>query len=281
MIIAAGSVAIVAAILTLIWTMQRRLMYFPAGWVPAPGEIGLTDVEPVTFRTADGLRLGGWFIGAPGPSPRVTVLVFNGNAGNRAHRGPLAAALRRHGLQVLLVDYRGYGGNPGSPTEHGLALDGRAAREYLAGRADVDQSRIVYFGESLGTAVAVELAVEHPPAALVLRSPFTSMADVGRHHYPFLPVRLLLRDRFAAIEHIQRIRVPLLVIAGGRDRIVPVEQSRQIYDAAAGPRTLLVLPDADHNDDELLAGDEMVLAMIAFLAPLTGGPIQAPGRQSC
>jgi hypothetical protein len=269
MIIAAGSVVIVAAILTLIWTMQRRLMYFPAGWAPAPGEIGLTDVEPVTFRTADGLRLGGWFIGAPGRSPRVTVLVLNGNAGNRAHRGPLAAALRRHGLQVLLVDYRGYGGNPGSPTENGLALDGRAAREYLAGRADVDQSRIVYFGESLGTAVAVELAVEHPPAALVLRSPFTSMADVGRHHYPFLPVRLLLRDRFAAIEHIQRIRVPLLVIAGGRDRIVPVEQSRRIYDAAAGSRTLLVLPDADHNDDELLAGDEMILAMVGFLAPLT------------
>ena len=269
MIIAAGYVAVIAAVLALIWTMQRRLMYFPTADVPTPGEIGLTDVEPVTFETTDGLGLSGWFVAASGPSPRVTVLVFNGNAGNRAHRAPLAAALHRHGLQVLLVDYRGYGGNPGAPTENGLAADSRAARAYLVGRPDVDASRIVYFGESLGTAVAIDLAVEHPPAALVLRSPFTSMADVGQHHYPFLPVRLLLRDRFAAIDRIHRIRVPLLVIAGGRDRIVPIENSRRLYDAAVAPKTLLVLPDADHNDDELLAGDEMIRAIVRFLQPLT------------
>jgi fermentation-respiration switch protein FrsA (DUF1100 family) len=272
MIIAAGSVVVIAAVLALIWTLQRRLMYFPTGAVPPPGEIGLTvgltDVEPVTFETTDGLELSGWFVAASGPSPRVTVLVFNGNAGNRAHRGPLAAAFHGHGLQVLLVDYRGYGGNPGAPTESGLAADSRAARAYLAGRPDVDASRIVYFGESLGTAVAIDLAVEHPPAALVLRSPFTSMADVGQHHYPFLPVRLLLRDRFAAIDQIRRIRVPLLVIAGGHDRIVPIENSRRLYDAAVAPKTLLVLPDADHNDDELLAGDEMIRAIVRFLQPL-------------
>jgi fermentation-respiration switch protein FrsA (DUF1100 family) len=272
MIIAAGCVAVIAAIIALIWTLQRRLMYFPTDGVPTPGEIGLTGVEPVIFETTDGLGLSGWFVAASGPSPRVTVLVFNGNAGNRAHRGPLAAALHRHGLQVLLVDYRGYGGNPGTPTENGLAADSRAARAYLAGRPDVDASRIVYFGESLGTAVAVDLAVEHPPAALILRSPFTSMADVGQHHYPFLPVRLLLRDRFAAIDHIQRIRAPLLVIAGGHDRIVPIDNSRRVYDAAVAPKSLLVFPDADHNDYELLAGGEMVRAIVRFLQflqPLT------------
>ncbi len=269
MITAAGSVAVVAAVLALIWTMQRRLMYFPTHGVPAPGEIGLTGVEAVSVETSDGLRLSGWFVAAFGTLPRVTVLVFNGNAGNRAHRWPLAAALHRHGLQVLLFDYRGYGGNAGTPTKNGLAADSRAARAYLTGRADVDRSRIVYFGESLGTAVAVDLAVEHPPAALVLRSPFTSMADVGRHHYPFLPVRLLLRDRFAAIDQIQQIRgLPLLVIAGGRDRIVPIDNSRRLYDAAVAPKTLLVLPDADHNDDELLAGNEMVRAIGRFLQPL-------------
>ena len=269
MITASGYVALIAAVLTLIWTMQRRLMYFPTSEVPAPAEIGLTDVEPVTFETTDGLVLSGWFVAASGPSPRITVLVFNGNAGNRAHRGPLAAAFHRHGLQVLLVDYRGYGGNPGTPTETGLAADSRAARAYLAGRPDVDASRIVYFGESLGTAVAIDLAVEHPPAALVLRSPFTSMADVGQHHYPFLPVRLLLRDRFAAIDQIRRIQVPLLVIAGGHDRIVPIENSRRLYDAAVAPKTLLVLPGADHNDAELLAGEEMIRAIVRFLQPLT------------
>jgi fermentation-respiration switch protein FrsA (DUF1100 family) len=268
MIIAAGFVAIIGAVLALIWATQRRLMYFPTHEVPALGEIGLTDAEPVTFETTDGLGLSAWFVAASGPSPRVTVLVFNGNAGNRAHRSPLAAALHRHGLQVLLVDYRGYGGNPGTPTEQGLAADSRAARAFLANRPDVDSSRLVYFGESLGTAVAVDLAVEHPPAALVLRSPFTSMGDLGQHHYPFLPVRLLLRDRFAAIDKIRRIRVPLLVIAGGRDRIVPIENSRRLYHAAVGPKTLLVLPDADHNDDELAAGEEMVGAIVRFLQPL-------------
>ena len=269
MIIAAAYVVVMAVVLVVIWTMQRRLMYFPTGDVPTPSEIGLTGVEPVTFETTDGLELSGWFFAASGPSPRVTVLVFNGNAGNRAHRAPLAAALQRQGLQVLLLDYRGYGENAGTPSENGLAADSRAARAYLAGRRDVDQSRLVYFGESLGTAVAIDLAVEHPPAALVLRSPFTSMADLGQHHYPFLPVRLLLRDRFAAIDQIRHIRVPLLVIAGGHDRIVPTENSRRLYDAATTPKTLLVLPDADHNDYELLAGNEMIAAMVRFLQPFT------------
>jgi len=270
MIIAAACLALIAAVVALVWTIQRRLMYFPTAGVPAAGELGLTDVEPVTFETSDGLRLSGWFFPAPGTSPRVTVLVFNGNAGNRSHRVPLAAALRQRGLQVLLVEYRGYGGNPGTPTEKGLAADSRAARAYLTGRPDVDPSRLVYFGESLGTAVAVDLAVDHPPAALVLRSPFTSMGDIGQHHYPFLPVRMLLRDRFAVIERIQRIRIPLLVIAGGRDRIVPIDNTRRLYDAATAPKTLLVLPDADHNDDELLAGDEMIQAIAGFLQPLVG-----------
>jgi fermentation-respiration switch protein FrsA (DUF1100 family) len=268
MIIAAGWIAIIAAAMTLLWTIQRRFMYFPAGSVPTPGEIGLTDVEPVRFETSDGLWLRGWFFAVTGPSPRVTVLVFSGNAGNRALRCPLATALRRHGLQVLLVDYRGYGGNPGAPTENGLTADSRAARRYLAGRPDVDASRLVYFGESLGTAVAVSLAVEQPPAALILRSPFTSMADVGQYLYPFLPVRLLLRDRFAAIDHIRQIRAPLMVIAGGRDRIVPLDNSQRLYDAAETPKTLLVIPDADHNDYELLAGDEMIRAIARFVGPL-------------
>ncbi len=268
MIATALFVAVIGAVLALYWTMQRRLMYFPAAYVPTPDEIGLMPVEPVTFETADGLELGGWFLAASGPSPRFTVLVFNGNAGNRADRGPLAAALHRHGMQVLLVDYRGYGGNPGTSSERGFAADGRAARAYLLGRSDVDASRLVYFGESLGAAVAVGLAVEHPSAALILRSPFTSMVDVGQYHYPFLPVRLLLRDSFPSIDRIHGIRSPLLIIAGERDRIVPIQQSRRLYEAASAPKTLVVFPEVDHNDYELLAGDEMIQAIVHFLQPL-------------
>ncbi len=269
---AALFVAVIGAVLAFFWTMQRRLMYFPTDYVPPPGAIGLSEAEAVTFETTDGLELGGWFLPAFETSPRITVLVFNGNAGNRANRGVLASALHKHGLQVLLVDYRGYGGNPGAPSESGLAADSRAARAYLVSRPDVDASRLVYFGESLGSAVAVDLAVEHAPIALVLRSPFTSMADVGQFHYPFLPVRLLLRDRFESLDRIRELRSPLLVIAGGQDRIVPLNQSQRLYDAAPTAKKFLVLPQADHNDADLLAGDEMILAIVRFVRALEHRP---------
>jgi uncharacterized protein len=282
--IAAIAIVFVAVLLVLIWTLQRRMIYFPLGHVPAPGEGGPAHVEPVRFTTADGLELHGWFLPVAGTTPRTTVIVFNGNAGNRAYRIELADALHHHGLQVLLMDYRGYGGNPGIPTERGLSADARAARAYVARRPDVDASRLVYFGESLGAGVAVDLASEHPPAALVLRSPFTSLADVGRYHYPFLPVRLLLRDRFPSLDRIRRIESPLLVIAGDRDRIVPPEHSRRLFDAAAGPKELLVVAGADHNDIELLAGNEMIAAIVRFIdarAQPTPPPAQKPpGRDA-
>jgi fermentation-respiration switch protein FrsA (DUF1100 family) len=176
--------------------------------------------------------------------------------------------LAARGFNVLLFDYRGFGGNPGSPTEIGLAADARAARVYLADRPDVDAARLVYLGESLGTGVAVGLAAEQPPAALILRSPFTSMADVGAYHYPILPVRLLLRDRFASRDTIGRVRAPVLVIAGDRDEIVPLEQSRTLYDAAPSPKELVIIKGASHNDDELLAGEEMIQAIVRFLSGL-------------
>jgi fermentation-respiration switch protein FrsA (DUF1100 family) len=221
----------------------------------------------VRFSTADGLMLNGWFVSRTN-RPDFTLIVFNGNAGNRAFRAPLADALARANMAVLLFDYRGFGDNPGSPTEAGLKHDARAARAYVASRADVDPKRLVYFGESLGTAVATDLAVDQPPSALILRSPFTSLTDVGRHHYAFLPVRWLLRDRYATIERIARVDAPLLVIGGDRDRIVPIEQTHRLYEAARHPKSLLVLSGADHNDDSLLAGHEMISGMLQFLREL-------------
>ncbi len=222
----------------------------------------------MTFTAQDGVQLHGWFVPATQSPARATMLVFNGNAGNRAYRAEFAHAFRPHGLAVLLFDYRGFGGSAGSPDEPGLALDARAARRYLLSRPDVDASRVVYFGESLGAAVAVELAAEHPPAALVLRSPFTSMADVGRHHYPFLPVRLLLRDRFATIDRIAQVRAPLLVIAGDADSIVPLAQSRRLYEAANPPKDFVVIEGADHNDAALTAGPLVVAATMRLLERL-------------
>jgi uncharacterized protein len=265
---AAVFVILVVAVLTLVWVTQRRLIYFPIADLPPLGVAGAGGGETVTFETSDGLRLGAWFFAGAGPPPRLTVLVFHGNAGNRVHRLPLADALRKHGVQVLLTDYRGYAGNPGSPTEEGLAIDARAALSYLQRRADVDRSRIVYFGESLGTGVAVRLATEQAPAGLILRSPFTSMADVGGYHYPLLPVRWLLRDRFPSLDRAAHIRCPLLVIAGDRDSVVPIEHTRRLYAAFRGAKTLVEIPGADHNDESLLDGDTMIEAILRFIRPL-------------
>jgi fermentation-respiration switch protein FrsA (DUF1100 family) len=252
------------AVLTLVWLAQRRLIYFPDTRPPSLDRAGLAGAEAVAFVTADGLRLGGWFVGGGGPAPRPTVIVFNGNAGHRGYRAPLAAALQRHGLNVLLTDYRGYGGNPGEPTEEGLAADARAARAFVRTRSDVDHARVVYFGESLGAAVALRLAVEDPPSALVLRSPFASMALIGQHHYPVLPVRLLLRDRFPSIDRAAQLRSSVLVIAGTRDSIIPIEHSRRLYDAILAPKRFVELA-ADHNDDALLDGGEMIQAVVNFI----------------
>jgi fermentation-respiration switch protein FrsA (DUF1100 family) len=262
-------VVAVALLFALVWAQQRRLIYFPFADVPAPSRVGLSEVEEVTFGTSDGITLRGWFVSGLGRgdsrTPPVTMIVFNGNAGNRAYRAPLASALRRHGVSVLLFDYRGYGDNPGIPTQRGLGVDGRAARAYLLTRPDVDPTRLVYFGESLGTAVAVDLASEHPPAALILRSPFTSLSDIGQHHYPFLPVRLLLRDRFDSLARIRQVGAPLFVIAGDRDDIIPAAHSRRLFDAASEPKTLLIIEGADHNDEALLTGGDMIAAIVRFV----------------
>jgi fermentation-respiration switch protein FrsA (DUF1100 family) len=259
---------IVSLFLAVVWFAQRTLIYFPDSYVRDAAAAGLKDVEDVAFETEDGITLRGWFIRSPQSPPALTVVVFNGNAGNRSYRGDLARALRERGYAVLLFDYRGYGGNSGSPTEQGLAADARAARRYLATRADVDPSRLVYFGESLGSAVAVGLAVEHPPAALVLRSPLTSLADVGAVHYPILPVRMLLRDRYDSIGRISRLTAPLLVIAGSRDSIVPASQSRKLYEAAREPKTLVIIDGADHNDAALFSGAAMMESIATFLERL-------------
>ena len=138
-------------------------------------------------------------------------------------------------------------------------------RVNICTRGDVDPARIVYFGESFGAAVAAELAVVHPPAALILRSPFTTLAEVGGHHYPSLPVRWLLRDRFSTIDFVRHVRAPTLVIAGDRDDVVPADQSRRVFDAAAGPKELVIVPGADHNDEALFAGETMMSAIERLL----------------
>src|SRR6266542_4420777 len=192
--LAAGTLLLVL-LLAAVWGFQRRLIYLPSRSVP-PAAAVLSGAQEVTLTTTDGLELGAWFVPARVRGRGVTVLVAGGNAGDRSLRAPLAGALADRGLAVLLFDYRGYGGNAGSPTEDGLARDARAAYRYLVDERGVAPDRLVYYGESLGSAVVTELAAQHPPAGLVLRSPFVDLASVGRVHYPFLPVGALLWDTY-------------------------------------------------------------------------------------
>jgi uncharacterized protein len=288
-VVAAWAVVVLLAAL-----FQRQLIYLPDRSSPsAPA-----GVEEVTLVTDDGLRLTAWFVpaGQPGPDregalerdgvgdadsddgtpPVSTILVAPGNAGNRALRLPLATALAARGHAVLLLDYRGYGGNPGRPSEDGLLADAGAALAYLDARADVDADRVVLLGESLGTGVVAGLVGRPGTSAgtvaadgaarrlpVVLRSPFTELADVGRAAYPFLPVRLLLRDRFPVVEDLRGDAGPVLVIAGDRDRIVPTALSREV--AAALDAPFVAVEGADHNDRALLDGDRYLDAVDRFV----------------
>ncbi len=258
----------VALALALLWVGQRRLIYIPYAGVAPAVSLGLPSAEDVSFTTDDGVTLHGWFVPAASTPARFTVIVFNGNAGHRGMRASLAAALASHGVATLLFDYRGYGDNTGRPSEDGLARDARAAWAYVMTRADVDPGRVVFFGESLGAAVALRLATETPPFALVLRSPFTSLTDAGQYHYPFLPVRWLLRDRYPSLERVGSVSCPTLVIAGERDRVIPIEQSRRLYAAIAAEKRLAVIAGADHNDEALFHGPELMEAVLAFVTNL-------------
>lgn len=257
-------VALVAVSFAVIWALQRRLIYLPSpSQVPSAREV-IAGARDIQLTTSDGLELGAWYVPGRGSRSDIAVLVANGNAGDRSLRAPLARALAREGLSVLLFDYRGYGDNPGHPSEEGLARDARAAYRFLIEEKGIPSERLLYYGESLGAAVVTELATEHPPGGLVVRSPFTDLASVGRVHYPFLPVDAMLVDHYPLIEHIRRVNVPTIVVYGTQDSIVPPVQTRAVARAASGPTQVIAVEGADHNDLVLLNGREPIDAIVVL-----------------
>lgn len=264
-------VAVVAVVGALAWGLQRQLIYYPDDTAVPSADTVIPGARDVELRTSDGLTLGAWLVPPREPARGVTVLVANGNGGDRAGRATLAVALAERGMQVLLFDYRGYGGNPGSPSAEGLARDVRAARAYLVEEAGVPADRLLYFGESLGTAVVTELAAEHAPAGLLLRSPFTDLASVGSVHYPFLPVGSMLRDRFPLADHLARVEAPVTVVYGDRDTIIPPEHSREVAERAPVLRRLVLVEGAGHNDPVMFDG-EVLLDAVEDLADHAVGP---------
>ena len=232
-----------------LYLLQRNLMYHPDHAVPSPAASGAPEMMAVTFSTGDGLALVAWY--RPPARGALSIVYFHGNAGHIGYRASKARPYLDAGLGLLLVGYRGYGGNPGSPTEAGLYADGRAALAFLAEQG-VPPHMTALYGESLGCGVAVQMAREtagsEPVAAVVLESPFTGVGDIAATHYPFVPARWLVKDRFDSVEKIADIRAPVLIIHGEKDRVVPVRFGRRLFEAAAEPKESRWFRDAGHNN---------------------------------
>ncbi|MFQ5840769.1 MAG: alpha/beta hydrolase [Candidatus Methylomirabilales bacterium] len=238
--------------------------------VAQPSDFGLAYEEAI-FAASDGVRLHGWFI--PAAKARHTLVWFHGNAGNVSHR--LANAQLFHqalGVHIFLFDYRGYGRSEGGPSEAGLYMDGEAALSYLRNREDLQATRVVLFGRSLGAAVVVELAQREPVAGVILESPFTSVPEMARQLLPFLPWQRLLKTRFDSLSKIGSLRPPLLVLHGDRDEVVPFAMGRRLFEAARGPKRFHPIPGASHNDTYLVGGQAYLKVLRDFLDSLEKGP---------
>ena len=247
-------------------TLLNSLLYFPEREiVQTPGDSGLR-YRDLTFDTDDGERLHGWSIDARA-APLGHLLLCHGNGGNIGDRVLHVHLLTSAGFGVMLFDYRGYGRSSGRPSEEGTYRDAAAALGCLLGQPGVDPARVMYLGESLGGAVAIELALAHPPAGLVLLSTFTSVRAMSRVHYPFI-VPALVPDAYPSLRRIRDLRSPLLVLHGDSDDIVPVSQGRALFDAAPEPKRMRVLPTVGHNDLIELAGTTLAQEIAAWATEL-------------
>ncbi|MGH7139598.1 MAG: alpha/beta hydrolase [Pirellulales bacterium] len=251
-------------LLALLMFAEESLIFFPdhlplAGW-------DLPGVERARFQAADGTKLHGWFF--PHPQPRAVVLFACGNAGNISYRGErLADFCRRQRVALLAFDYRGYGLSEGKPNEDGVLMDARAARHWLAERAGVPETEIVLLGESLGGGVMVDLASRDGARGLILERTFTSLTDVAAVHFPYLPVRLLMRNRLDSLSKIANYHGPLLIGHGDIDEIIPYELGRRLFDAANAPKRFIDLPRTGHNDPLPQTWDDAVDEFFASLPP--------------
>ncbi|MGW6700842.1 alpha/beta hydrolase [Nocardia sp. NPDC055049] len=209
-----------------------------------PAALGL-DYRDLTMRTADGVDVHGWFVRAE--RPRGHILYAHGNAGTIGDRVSIIALLVDAGFDVLAFDYRGFGHSTGTPSEQGTYLDARAARQALLEQPEVDPDRVYYLGKSLGGGVLLELAGEYPPAGMILMSTFSGMRAAARSVYPFLPAPLI-PNAYPSLRHIANLRVPVLMMHGDRDELLPLRHAERLYAAAREPKQLIVVPGAGHND---------------------------------
>ena len=253
-----------AAVLVLVFAFQSRLVFYPEigrEVAVTPQTYGLM-FEPVEIRTADGEALQAWWV--PADEPRGTVLFFHGNAGNISHRLDYLMMFHRMRYATLIVDYRGYGGSTGSPSEEGTYRDAEAAWEYLRGARGVRQQDLVIVGESLGGAVASWLAANVESRAVVLLSTFTSATDLGAQIYWFLPVRLISRIGYDNAENLKRIKAPVFIAHSRDDEVIPYSHGRKLFELAAEPKAFVEM-SGGHNAGFIFVRPEWSAQLAAFL----------------
>jgi hypothetical protein len=225
---------------------QRHLMYHPGSDRPDLALAAVDGFQEVILTTADGLDLVSWY--RPAEDGRQTIVVTHGNAGHIGHRAGKLAAFTDAGYGMLLIGYRGFGGNPGKPNEDGLYLDAEAGFAFLETQG-VTPDQVIAYGESLGTAVAVEMAARYPLAAVILEAPFISIANVAASHYWYVPMaQLLVLDKFDAGKRIGDVSAPILMLHGARDSIVPTRMGQELFEVANQPKQFWLAPEADHGD---------------------------------
>ncbi len=247
--------------------LDNSLLFFPSkGITNTPADVGLY-FEDVSFFASDGTQLHGWFV--PGTSDD-TLVWFHGNAGNISNRVDNVLLLSRNlGVNVFIFDYRGYGRSEGKPSEQGIYLDADAALEYLRSRDDIDSSKLILFGRSLGGAVAAEMAVRHTAKAVIMESSFTSVKAMARSVRPwfavFLPTHLLVRSRFDSLANMPNIQIPVMIVHGDRDETVPFSMGRELFAAANQPKRFYTIEGANHNNTHLVGGARYFNALREFI----------------
>jgi uncharacterized protein len=245
--------------------LHRYFIYIPDPARVAPRDAGLAGVEEVAFKAADGTKLIAWYLPSRGPKP--TLLYFTGNSGNVANRAGKIRTIAADGYGVFMLNYRRCGGSEGRPTESRIAADAVSAYDYLRGLG-VTPHDVVAYGESLGTAVATRLSLQRHVEALVLEAPFTSIVDVGRLMWKGFPLGLIMADQYRTIDRIGAVKVPLFILHGARDAIIPLGQARHVFHTANEPKTLAVVPQAGHNDLFERGAWEKVREFLAALRPV-------------
>lgn len=256
------------AVCVVLYVAQPRLVYFPSReYELTPDDIGLA-FDDLTLTTSDGLALAAWYV--PYPFAAGTALFCHGNAGNMSDRLVTIRTVHALGYNVLIFDYRGYGRSEGSPNEEGTYLDAEAAWRYLTQTRGASPQRLVFIGRSLGGAVAIELATRHEPAALVVESTFTRLADVAAVHYRWVPVRILTRYRYDSAAKVAGLRCPKLFLHATDDELVPIELGRRLYEAAAPPKRFVETPGS-HNSGGFTYSARYTEQLGAFLSAVLGG----------